>query len=128
MQIPNLHQYYNHSHSFLQKKYLQYRRAYAAHAGDHAIYPDCRPEFVEALRQASLLCDYNSVDLWTPFLDKTKADICRIGQSLKVPYEETWSCYKGKDIHCGTCGTCHERRSAFIEAGILDPTVYQATQ
>ncbi len=54
--------------------------------------------------------------------------ICRIGQSLKVPYEETWSCYKGKDIHCGTCCTCHERRSAFIDAGILDPTVYQATQ
>lgn len=98
--------------------------AYAAHAGDHTIYPDCRPAFVEAVRNAARLCDWRSIELLTPFVDQTKADIVRIGAGLGVPFAKTWSCYKGGEIHCGTCGTCVERREAFQKAGIADPTVY----
>lgn len=98
--------------------------AYAAHAGDHTIYPDCRPSFVEAVRNVARLCDWRPIELLTPFADKTKADIVRIGAGLGVPFERTWSCYKGGQVHCGTCGTCVERREAFQKAGIADPTVY----
>lgn len=98
--------------------------AYAAHAGDHTIYPDCRPSFVEAVRNAARLCDWRPIELLTPFVAQTKADIVRIGAGLGVPFERTWSCYKGGQVHCGTCGTCVERREAFQKAGVADPTVY----
>ncbi|MDM8007211.1 MAG: 7-cyano-7-deazaguanine synthase QueC [Phycisphaerae bacterium] len=98
--------------------------AYAAHAGDHTIYPDCRPAFVEAVRSAARLCDWRPIELITPFVDQAKADIVRIGAGLGVPFERTWSCYKGGQVHCGTCGTCVERREAFEKAGLADPTVY----
>jgi 7-cyano-7-deazaguanine synthase len=99
--------------------------AYAAHAGDHPIYPDCRPEFVESMRQAAALCDWHPVRIETPFIDTTKADIVRRGAELGVPFERTWSCYRGGDRHCGRCGTCVERREAFQLAGITDPTRYE---
>jgi 7-cyano-7-deazaguanine synthase len=99
--------------------------AYAAHAGDHAIYPDCRPAFVGAMRQALAVCDDPGLTLLTPFLHATKADIVRCGAALGVPYALTWSCYKGGERHCGTCGTCYERREAFTLAGVVDPTVYE---
>lgn len=97
---------------------------YAAHAGDHAIYPDCRPEFVQAVGIVAQLCDWKSVTLDAPFLDMTKAEIVSRGAELKVPFEYTYSCYEGKDSHCGRCGTCVERILAFKEAGVHDPTIY----
>lgn len=106
------------------------RVAYAAHAGDHDIYPDCRPDFVNAMTHAANVCDWweNSppyIDhLHAPFLRKTKADIVSIGRDLGVPFERTWSCYEGGEIHCGRCGTCVERREAFWLAGVDDPTEY----
>ena len=100
---------------------------YAAHAGDHAIYPDCRPEFVLALEGATRLCDYEPRYIRAPFLGISKAEIARRGALLGVPFELTYSCYKGKrGIHCGRCGTCTERREAFAIAGVADPTAYEA--
>ena len=98
--------------------------AFAAHAGDHAIYPDCREEFAQALDKAVSLADWHSVTVARPFVTISKADIVRRGQKLGVPFEATWSCYKGGAIHCGTCGTCVERREAFSLAGVTDPTEY----
>lgn len=98
--------------------------AYAAHSGDHAIYPDCRNEFADAMAAAIRLADWNSVELIRPFVDWTKADIVRRGHELKVPFGRTWSCYKGGSQHCGRCGTCIERREAFDLAGVDDPTPY----
>jgi len=98
--------------------------AYAAHSGDHTIYPDCRPEFAEAMARAIGLADWHRVELIRPFVDWTKADIVRRGAELGVPFAETWSCYVGGDSHCGRCGTCIERREAFHLAGVPDPTAY----
>lgn len=99
--------------------------AYGAHAGDHAIYPDCRPEFASAMARAALLCDWKRVELLRPFLVMTKADIVRRGAQLNTPMGATWSCYKGGAKHCGKCGTCVERREAFELAGVPDPTEYE---
>lgn len=99
--------------------------SYAAHAGDHAIYPDCRPEFADALDRAIELADWHRIRLERPFIGKTKADIARIGHELGVPFEKTWSCYKGLEKHCGKCGTCTERKEAFQLAGVPDPTEYE---
>jgi 7-cyano-7-deazaguanine synthase len=98
--------------------------AYAAHHGDHAIYPDCRPEFADAMATAIGLCDWESVRLSRPFVDWSKADIAKRGGELNVPFEQTWSCYKGGTVHCGRCGTCIERREALHLAGLADPTPY----
>lgn len=95
---------------------------YAAHAGDHPIYPDCRPEFGDAMGKALRLgC---GVKLLRPFMGLTKTDVCRLGYSIRVPYDITWSCYKGLELHCGVCGTCVERREAFRDSGVPDPTKY----
>jgi 7-cyano-7-deazaguanine synthase len=99
--------------------------AYAAHAGDHPIYPDCRPEFVEAMERAAGLCDWRQIAIHRPFVAKTKAEIVRIGAECDAPFELTWSCYKGGDAHCGKCGTCVERKEAFEGANVKDPTLYQ---
>jgi 7-cyano-7-deazaguanine synthase len=100
------------------------------HAGDHAIYPDCRPMSIEMLDSAFWHCNegFGSPDLrlQAPFVTKTKADIVAIGYALKVPFEHTWSCYNGDTVHCGLCGTCVERREAFDLAGVTDPTIYRA--
>lgn len=98
--------------------------SYGAHAGDHAIYPDCREEFVNALNQAAALCDWHKVEIFRPFIKHTKADIVRLGTELNVDYKNTWTCYQGKAIHCGRCGTCVERILAFDEAGVADPVEY----
>jgi len=102
------------------------RVAYAAHSGDHAIYPDCRNEFADALDATIRLADWREVSLYRPFVDCAKADLVKLGAELGVPFEKTWSCYKGLDLHCGRCGTCIERREAFHLAGIHDPTYYSA--
>ena len=101
--------------------------AAAVHAGDHFIYPDCRPEFVDAFQvmQDRALEGMWEVKLHTPYVTRTKAEIVKIGADLGVPFEETWSCYKGGDIHCGRCGTCVERAEAFRDAGVDDPTEYE---
>ena len=98
--------------------------AYGAHAGDHTIYPDCRTEFVDAMKTVIGLCDWKQVELLTPFVAVSKSDIAKIGGELQVPFGMTWSCYKGGTTHCGSCGTCVERREAFELAGIKDPTSY----
>lgn len=100
--------------------------AIGVHAGDHFIYPDCRPDFINAFRimQEHAVKDISNASLLTPFLDKSKSEIVGIGTLLGVPYEDTWSCYKGGDIHCGTCGTCVERKEAFMLARVKDPTQY----
>ena len=97
----------------------------ANHGGDHAIYPDCRPQFVAAMDAAMQAGTYEGVTLVAPYTDISKADIVRRGTQLGIDYGETYSCYRGGDHHCGTCGTCTERREAFREAGIPDPTAYE---
>jgi 7-cyano-7-deazaguanine synthase len=96
----------------------------AAHGGDHAIYPDCREEFMQAMGSAMRLGTYEGIKLLRPFIALNKGQIAAQGARLGIDYARTWSCYKGGAIHCGTCGTCVERREAFIEAGHPDPTAY----
>jgi 7-cyano-7-deazaguanine synthase len=99
----------------------------AAHSGDHAIYPDCREAFMKAMGDAIRLGTYAEIQLLRPFISLTKAEIAVRGHELGVDFSKTWSCYKEKDFHCGTCGTCVERREAFEVAGLQDPTVYAST-
>jgi len=98
--------------------------SYAAHAGDHEVYPDCRPEFTDALGEAIRLSAMREVNLLRPFVEMSKAEIVRLGHELGVPFELTWSCYKGDQVHCGTCPTCVERKRAFRDAQVTDPTEY----
>jgi 7-cyano-7-deazaguanine synthase len=100
----------------------------AAHGGDHAIYPDCREDFMRAMGQALALGTYAGVQLLRPFIAMTKAQIATAGAELGVDFSCTWSCYKGGEIHCGTCGTCVERREAFLHAGLVDPTIYASME
>jgi 7-cyano-7-deazaguanine synthase len=96
----------------------------AAHGGDHAIYPDCREDFMRAIGEAMALGTYAGVRLLRPFIAMSKAQIATEGARLGVDFARTWSCYKGGAVHCGKCGTCVERREAFANAGLADPTVY----
>lgn len=96
----------------------------AAHSGDHAIYPDCREEFMKSMGEAIRLGTYAGIQVLRPFIAMRKEDIAVRGHSLGVDFSKTWSCYKGEETHCGTCGTCVERREAFLLAGIPDPTQY----
>jgi len=98
--------------------------SYAAHSGDRAIYPDCREEFADAMNSVMEIAGWDKVSLNRPFSSLTKADIVKLGDELDVPFEQTWSCYKGGQVHCGVCGTCVERREAFQLAGVTDPTIY----
>lgn len=99
----------------------------AAHGGDHAIYPDCRETFMRAMADAMHHGTYAGIQLLRPFITATKAEIAAIGSRLGVDFARTWSCYKGGATHCGKCGTCVERREAFVQAGLPDPTVYAST-
>ncbi len=95
---------------------------YGAHGGDHAIYPDCRKEFVKALDTAVYLGNlWMPVEVEAPFIDMDKSDIVKLGLELGVPYEFTWSCYKGEERPCLKCGTCIERTEAFKKVGVKDP-------
>ncbi len=96
----------------------------ANHGGDHAIYPDCRSEFIKAMSEAMSAGTYANINIVAPYTNITKTDIALRGKALGLNYAETWSCYKGGDKHCGKCGTCVERKEALQEAGIEDPTVY----
>lgn len=97
----------------------------ANHDGDHAIYPDCRPEFISAMSNATEAGSYNGVTVLAPYTNITKGDIARRGKELGIDYNETWSCYKGGEKHCGKCGTCVERKEALHYAGIEDTTEYE---
>ena len=101
--------------------------ATAVHGGDHFIYPDCRPGFIDSFNsmQAHALDGYASVRLVAPYVLGSKADIVTDGAKYDTPFGETWSCYKGGMRHCGRCGTCVERREAFHLAGVNDPTEYE---
>jgi len=96
----------------------------AAHAGDHAIYPDCRESFMQAMGHAIRMGTYAGIELLRPFIAMTKDAIAARGRELGVDYTQTWSCYVGGETHCGECGTCVERREAFLLSGVPDPTTY----
>jgi 7-cyano-7-deazaguanine synthase len=100
--------------------------AYGAHRGDHEIYPDCRSSFVDAMRSAAALADWAPVALVAPFIAWSKAEIVARGQQLGVDFAKTWSCYRGGGLHCGTCGTCSERKEAFALCNLTDPVEYAA--
>lgn len=106
------------------------RLCMGVHAGDHPVYPDCRPRFFAQLQSLLLTANegYIAYDfsLYTPFIHIDKTDIVRRGAQLNVPFEQTWSCYKGGAIHCGRCGTCVERAEAFAKAHVADPTEYES--
>ncbi|MFY1632324.1 7-cyano-7-deazaguanine synthase QueC [Solwaraspora sp. WMMB335] len=103
--------------------------AYGAHAGDHPIYPDCRPSFVAAYEQMVRVANQGFLDpdfaVLTPFITMHKSEVVAEGARLGVPFADTWSCYRGGARHCGTCGTCVERREAFSVANVADPTEYK---
>ena len=97
----------------------------ANHAGDHALYPDCRLGFIEAMSKAISEGTYDGIEVKAPYTLMSKVDIARSGKELGIDYATTYSCYRGLEKHCGRCGTCHERRQALAEAGIEDTTEYE---
>ena len=102
--------------------------AMGVHTGDHFVYPDCRPDFIERFAAMEVVAAEGHIapgfQLLTPWLEVDKTEIARQAHLLDVPIADTWSCYKGRDIHCGTCGTCVERKEALHLAGVVDPTEY----
>jgi len=97
----------------------------ANHSGDHAIYPDCREDFVTAMSEAMRQGTYDGIEIFAPYTNLTKAEIATRGAKAGVDFSITYSCYKGGEKHCGLCGTCVERREAFQLAGLPDPTIYE---
>lgn len=98
---------------------------YGAHSGDHAIYPDCRPPFINAMKMAAKECDYKPRSIEAPYQRLTKVQIVKRGTLLNVPYASTWTCYNGRDKACGKCGSCIERLEAFKTNNIIDPIQYE---
>ena len=99
---------------------------FGAHHSDRGVYPDCRKEFVEAFEAAERLAtDNDNLNISAPFVGMDKAEIVALGNELGVPFENTWTCYVGGEIHCGSCSACNERKRAFRESGVDDPTVYK---
>lgn len=97
----------------------------ANHFGDHSIYPDCTKKFVDAMNSAVQAGTYAGIKIDAPYTQKSKAEIVAIGAKLNLDFSKTWSCYCGLEEHCGHCGTCLERKQAFKDAGVIDPTIYQ---
>ncbi len=104
----------------------------AVHSGDHHIYPDCRPAFIDSMNAALRIGmeghRTDGLHIYAPYLQVDKGDIARDGKRLGVPYHLTWTCYEGGEIHCGECGACVERQEAFYLAGVDDQTPYKVTQ
>jgi len=98
---------------------------YGAHGGDHAIYPDCRPEFVEKMDAVCRLANYEPVGIEAPFMAMDKGEILAEGLKLGLDYSQTWTCYNGRDKACGRCGSCVERLEAFAAHGLEDPLAYE---
>lgn len=99
---------------------------FGAHSEDaqNWAYPDCTPEFIGAMANAIYIGTYRAIRLHTPLQWLMKSEIVRLGERLNVKFEDTWSCYKGEELHCGVCPTCRSRRQAFIDSGVIDPTEY----
>lgn len=100
--------------------------ALGVHSGDHAIYPDCRPDFIDKLNSLSLIANFKPIQVLAPFLNLDKGDIATIGKELEVDYSNTLTCYKGTEIPCGKCGSCVERAEAFEKANSNDPLIKEA--
>jgi 7-cyano-7-deazaguanine synthase len=98
---------------------------YGAHSGDHAIYPDCRPEFVMKMNEVCKIANYESVEIFSPYLTVTKSDILTDGLKMGLKYDNTWTCYNGRDKACGQCGACQERLEAFSDNNVTDPLNYE---
>lgn len=98
---------------------------YGAHSGDHAIYPDCRPDFVHAMNRVAKLANYEPVDIVTPFLNSSKDEILAAGLKMNLDYGKTWTCYNGREKACGKCGSCIERLEAFELNNATDPLPYE---
>ena len=97
---------------------------YGAHGGDHILYPDCRPEFVDAMNHVAGIANFEPVKLHAPYLSTSKADILREGLAMGLDYRNTWTCYEGRELACGVCGSCRERLAAFAANGVTDPLAY----
>lgn len=97
----------------------------ANHAGDHALYPDCRESFIKAMASAVKEGTYQGIAIKAPYTLLSKGDIALRGKRLGVDYSTTYSCYRGGEKHCGRCGTCIERKQALAAAGIEDITPYE---
>lgn len=100
---------------------------YGAHSGDHAIYPDCRPEFVEKMNEVSKIANYEAVEICTPYLHHSKGEILADGIKMGLDYRQTWTCYNGREKACGKCGACQERLEAFEQNKVKDPLCYEAS-
>ncbi|WP_404339316.1 7-cyano-7-deazaguanine synthase QueC [Pseudoalteromonas mariniglutinosa] len=98
---------------------------YGAHSGDHAIYPDCRPEFVKKMDDVCRIANYDAVEIFSPYLNNTKIDILADGLAMGLDYSQTWTCYNGRDKACGKCGACQERLEAFALNNVSDPIEYE---
>tara|TARA_B110000211_G_scaffold73090_1_gene84880 strand:+ start:1737 stop:2393 length:657 start_codon:yes stop_codon:yes gene_type:complete len=98
---------------------------YGAHSGDHAIYPDCRPEFVMKMNDVCQIANYEAVEIFSPYLNDTKSDILTDGLKMGLSYENTWTCYNGREKACGKCGACQERLEAFADNNASDPLAYE---
>jgi len=98
---------------------------YGAHSGDHAIYPDCRPEFVMKMNEVCKIANYESVEIFSPYLTVTKSDILTDGLKMGLKYDNTWTCYNGREKACGQCGACQERLEAFRDNKVTDPLNYE---
>ena len=101
--------------------------AFGAHAGEHTNYPDCKQPFAQAMDAAARVCDWAPIEVLSPFVHWNKGDIVKRGIELNVPFEQTWSCYNGRELHCGKCSTCMDRLQAFRQAGITDPAKYESS-
>ena len=98
---------------------------YGVHSGDHAIYPDCRPEFLEEMNHVAAIANYQSVEIYAPYLDGNKETILLDGYEMGIDYSDTWTCYNGRQKACGKCGACQERLEAFKSIGKDDPLIYE---
>jgi 7-cyano-7-deazaguanine synthase len=98
---------------------------YGAHSGDHAIYPDCRPEFVMKMNEVCQIANYQAVEIFSPYLTNSKSDILTDGLKMGLRYDDTWTCYNGRAQACGKCGACQERLEAFANNNVTDPLVYE---
>jgi 7-cyano-7-deazaguanine synthase len=99
---------------------------YGAHSGDHAIYPDCRPEFVQKMNDVCQIANYDAVEIFSPYLNVNKTAILTDGLAMGLDYSDTWTCYNGREKACGKCGACQERLEAFRDNNAVDPIAYEA--